>query len=64
MASTTEELPILLLSVQQVATMLGCHKNTVWNRSGTDTFPKPIKWGGKTVWRRSDIEAFVDQLAA
>ncbi|MFV2053392.1 helix-turn-helix transcriptional regulator [Aliiroseovarius sp. YM-037] len=63
MTSKTENLP-LLLNVQQVAALLGCHKNTIWNRVRTGSIPSPIKWEGKTVWKLKEIEVFVDQLAA
>jgi predicted DNA-binding transcriptional regulator AlpA len=54
----------LLLNVNQVAALLGCHRNTIWNRARRNLLPPPIKWEGKTVWRRQDIEDFVDSLAA
>lgn len=54
--------PILLRDVQ-VAQLLGVHRNTVWNRVRSGKFPKPIKWEGLTVWRRSDVESFVNSLA-
>jgi len=52
----------LLLNVNQVAALLGCHRNTIWNRVRSENLPAPIKWEGKTVWRRRDIEHFVDSL--
>ena len=54
----------LLLNVNQVAELLGCHRNTIWNRVRNNQMPSPIKWEGKTVWRRLDIENFVENLAA
>lgn len=51
--------PVLLRDVQ-VAKVLGIHRNTVWNRVRQGKFPSPIKWDGLTVWRRQDIEAFVN----
>ncbi len=54
--------PILLRDVQ-VAQLLGVHRNTIWNRVRAGRFPKPIKWEGLTVWRRSDIDEFVNSLA-
>jgi predicted DNA-binding transcriptional regulator AlpA len=62
MTSASANFAPLLLSVTQVASLLGCHPNTVCNRVRKDQMPKPIKWEGKTVWRRRDIEAFVDGL--
>ena len=63
MQSSNQQFSPLLLNVQQVAKLLGCHRNTVYNRVRSNQLPKPIKWEGKTVWRRRDIEAFVDSLA-
>ncbi|ARC36630.1 helix-turn-helix domain-containing protein [Paracoccus yeei] len=53
--------PLLLRDVQ-VASILGVHRNTIWNRVRQGRFPKPIKWDGITVWRRKDIEDFVEAL--
>lgn len=52
----------LLLNDKQVAELLGCHRNTVWNRVRKNLMPVPIKWEGKTVWRRRDIEEYVSSL--
>lgn len=54
--------PLLLRDVQ-VAEMLGVHRNTIWNRVKRGKFPKPIKWEGVTVWRRREVEKFVETLA-
>ncbi len=59
--TNTATLP-LLLSDRQVASLLGCHRNTIWNRVRTSNFPKPAQWEGKTVWKRHDIERFVETL--
>lgn len=53
--------PLLLRDVQ-VASILGVHRNTIWNRVRQGRFPKPIKWDGITVWRRKDIEDVVEAL--
>ena len=62
MSSETPTFEPILLSVNQVAQLLGCHRNTIWNRVRKKLLPDPIKWEGKTVWRRKDIEEFVDSL--
>ena len=64
MNNDVNQLQALLLIVNQVATLLGCHPNTIRNRVRNDQLPAPIKWEGKTVWRRRDIEDFVDSLCA
>lgn len=54
----------LLLSDKQVADLLGCHRNTIWNRVKNGQMPKPIRWEGKTVWPHKVIIEYVDNLAA
>jgi prophage regulatory protein len=54
----------LLLNVNQVADLLGCHRNTIWNRVKHGQIPEPKKFGGKTVWQRTDIENFVEALCS
>jgi prophage regulatory protein len=61
MKTTSDSAP-LFLSVNQVAELLGCHRNTIWNRVRSGQMPKPEKFGGKTVWRRAEIERFVETL--
>jgi predicted DNA-binding transcriptional regulator AlpA len=53
----------LLWNVQDCANAMSCHPNTIWNRVRAGNFVQPIKWDGKTVWRRSDVENFVERLA-
>ncbi len=53
-----------LLSVRQVATILGLGVSTVWRGVAKGTFPEPIKICGSTRWRRSDIDALIAAEAA
>ncbi len=53
----------LLLRDTQVAQLVGVSRGTVWNRVRAGKFPKPIKWEGVTVWKRAEIEKFVERLA-
>lgn len=59
-----------LLTVRDVARVLGVHERTVWRLASLaetdgESFPRPIRIGGKTVrWRWRDIEAYIDGLAA
>ena len=53
----------MLLRDAQVANLLGIHRTTVWRRVREGKFPAPIKWDGITVWRRKDVEAFIESLA-
>ncbi|MBY6138509.1 helix-turn-helix domain-containing protein [Leisingera daeponensis] len=59
---TDNTLPLLLRDTQ-VAHLLGIGRTTVWNRANSGKLPKPIKWEGVTVWRRTEIEKFVEELA-
>ena len=49
-----------LWSVRQVASVVGCHKNTIygWLRSGY--FPKPLALGSLTRWKASEVRAWID----
>lgn len=45
-----------LLTVKQVANMLGIGKSTVWELARTGKLPKPIKLSSRiTRWRMSDF---------
>jgi len=50
-----------LLSVKSIAKMLDCSTSAVWkwNRLNS-SFPSPIKTGGSTRWRLSDIQTWLD----
>jgi predicted DNA-binding transcriptional regulator AlpA len=49
-----------LLSDSEVGEVLGVSARTVWRMLSTDELPSPIKIGGLTKWRRSEIEAMID----
>jgi len=53
----------LLIRDTQVAELLNVSRQTVWNRVRSGVLPKPIKFGGCTRWRVSDIKNYIDQLA-
>lgn len=44
-----------LMTVQEVGTLLGCSRTTIWRRVQDGTLPKPIKIGGITRWRSTDL---------
>lgn len=48
-----------LLTSQDVAERLSISERSVWRLSSSGQIPKPVKVGGSTRWRVSDIEAFV-----
>ena len=59
-----------LLTVREVAKILGIHVRTVWRLAkkveyGEVPFPKPLRLAKKTIrWRRQDLEKYLDALAA
>jgi predicted DNA-binding transcriptional regulator AlpA len=60
---------IRLLTVKELAAMLGIHERTCWRlaamaEEGQGDFPKPLRIGPKTVrWRPADVEAYLAVLA-
>ena len=54
----------LLLSDHTAAALLGISRATFWRRVKDGTFPRPVKIGGATRWRRADLLAAVDRLSA
>ncbi len=55
--------PALLLSDHAGAALLGISRATFWRRVSDRTLPPPLKLGGLTRWRRSDLIAAVDRAA-
>lgn len=53
-----------LLKDHEVAEMLGCSVCTVWRRAADRKIPAPVKLGGLTRWRATDIEKLIDGLGA
>ena len=56
--------PVLLLNVQDVATLLGIGTRTVWRLAGCGEIPAPIAIGGRRLWHRPTLEAFISEKAA
>ena len=61
--------PCRLLTVKELAAMLGVHERTVWRlageaEAGQGNFPKPLRVGPRIVrWRQSDVESYIVALA-
>jgi len=53
-----------IMTVREVAEFFGVSVSTVWRWAAEGTISKPIKVGGSTRWRRSEIEAITDHEAA
>ncbi|MDE3239186.1 MAG: helix-turn-helix domain-containing protein [Paracoccaceae bacterium] len=57
---TKRPLPSGLMTATEVAEHFGCGVSTVWRWAKTGVLPQPIRIGGSTRWRRSDIDALID----
>ncbi|MBL8761532.1 MAG: helix-turn-helix domain-containing protein [Phycisphaerae bacterium] len=56
---------VTLLSVRQVADLLGVHARSVWRLSQTGDLPAPIRLSERVVrWRLSDLRDHLDRKAA
>ena len=60
---------IRLLTVKELADMLGVHERTCWRlaamaEAGQGDFPRPLRIGPKTIrWRQADVEEYLGALA-
>lgn len=52
-----------LLKAPEVARVLGVDVRTVWRWASSGTIPAPLRIGGTTRWRRSELDAFLDAKA-
>ena len=54
----------LLLSVGEIAQLLGVSTRTIWRKCAdpSTNFPRPRQLDGRTVWLRREIEEFVEEL--
>ena len=53
-----------LLNDKEVANLIGVHPATVWAKAKTGDLPKPIKFAGRTLWRRDEIMAAIEAASA
>jgi predicted DNA-binding transcriptional regulator AlpA len=49
------------MTVKDVAEHLAIGVSTIWRQVAKGSFPPPVRIGGCTRWRRSDIEAITAQ---
>ena len=50
----------LLLTAKELARLLGVAPCTVWTWHAAGRIPLPVKIGGVTRWRRSEIEQWIE----
>jgi predicted DNA-binding transcriptional regulator AlpA len=53
-----------LLPVREVVRRLGVARRTLEREISRKRFPRPLKIGSKSVYRASDVEAYVKRLVA
>jgi predicted DNA-binding transcriptional regulator AlpA len=53
-----------LLTDREAASILDCGRSTLWRWAAGGTIPKPLKIGGMSRWRQSDIEAVIAKAEA
>ncbi|WP_244430388.1 helix-turn-helix transcriptional regulator [Roseivivax halodurans] len=53
-----------LLRDREAATILGASVSTFWRRVQDGTIPRPLKIGGMSRWKQSEIQAVIETAAA
>ena len=53
-----------LLPDKEAASILDCGRSTLWRWAAEGIIPKPLKIGGMSRWRQSDIEAVIAKAEA
>ena len=53
-----------LLNDRDVCTFVNCARSTLWRWVAQGDFPKPLKIGGMSRWKRSTVEQFLDKAEA
>jgi len=52
----------VLIDINSVCTLLGCHKNTVWNMRNRGEMPPPIELRPRLYrWRLGDLKAWISK---
>jgi predicted DNA-binding transcriptional regulator AlpA len=52
----------VLIDINAVSKLLGCHKNTIWKMRGRGEMPPPIELRPKLYrWRLSDLKAWISK---
>jgi excisionase family DNA binding protein len=53
----------LLLTVREVAELLGVSQSAIWTWVSDERFPPPLELGRLRRWRREDIVAYLSRQA-
>jgi len=61
--NTTSLDGLKLLKAEQVAELLSIHVRSVWRQSSAGELPAPIRIGGVTRWRLSEITTLITEQA-
>ena len=52
-------------TVAEFASRLSCHPATIWRKSKAEPdFPKPVRFGGLTRWKKAEIDAYLAKAEA
>lgn len=60
--SDQHEIRKLLVDAKTAAEMFDCGVSTFWKRVKSGVYPAPVKDGGSTRWRVSDLERHVQAM--
>jgi len=52
-----------LLTINEIVTIVGFKKSTIYKFIRNNTFPKPIKIGRSSRWKLSDINKWLKQFS-
>lgn len=50
----------ILIDTEELAHLLGVAKSTIHRHAAAGKIPKPLRLGGRVLWKRREIEAWVD----
>ena len=53
-----------LYSDRDAAALLGCGRSTLWRWSAEGVIPKPLKIGGMSRWKLSDLQSVIAKAEA
>ena len=56
---STKNEPVLL-TVEELSSLLGISIRTIWRRESTGDIPVPVRIGGLVRWRRAEIDNWIE----